>query len=378
MSSLEVVDGPAAGLRLELSGTPLTLGRDELGGDPELSRQHLRLSVLGDGRVLAEDLGSTNGTFVNGRRIPAPTLLEPGDELKAGTSSLRLASAHPAPSIAPPEVPERHLALRVVAGWAPGAFIPIGGEPVTVGRRAAGAAALGEDADIGGEHARLSPTKDGRVLLEDLGSPAGTRLRGERIPAPTIIGAGDQLQIGGSTLELIETAGQMHEPSTEASRVLGGVREVPQGLFARIAARAPVTREEVVQVLLFALGWGIALNMLIRTFVIDVLDVPEDLRSIHVVQLLIATVIPITANSAGFYKAFHRPDDLSFKRYLVPTFGVPTLITVLDLVRLNHHGGLDILVTVLVTVLPVALVATLMLRLRERAARERVGSLRAG
>ena len=46
-----------------------------------LSRKHARLSA-GDGAVLVEDLGSTNGTFVNDNKVDAPTLAKNGDIIK--------------------------------------------------------------------------------------------------------------------------------------------------------------------------------------------------------------------------------------------------------------------------------------------------------
>jgi predicted component of type VI protein secretion system len=59
-----------------------SLGRDVANdiviGDPEVSRQHSRLTRTPGGFVL-EDLGSTNGTFVNGERLTAPRVLKPGD-----------------------------------------------------------------------------------------------------------------------------------------------------------------------------------------------------------------------------------------------------------------------------------------------------------
>ena len=91
---LRVVDGPSAGLELLVDGE-LTIGRTEagpgnLGNDPEISRQHARLRRLDSGEILVEDLGSTNGTFVNGARIDAPSVLGPGDTIKLGQTTLQL------------------------------------------------------------------------------------------------------------------------------------------------------------------------------------------------------------------------------------------------------------------------------------------------
>ena len=101
---LHVVDGPAAGTRL-LVGVELVLGRGTegpggLGGDPELSRRHARLTCR-SGRLLIEDLGSTNGTRVNGRRIDGPTPLSAGDRVELGTTRIEVRDPAPAPSREP-------------------------------------------------------------------------------------------------------------------------------------------------------------------------------------------------------------------------------------------------------------------------------------
>lgn len=50
----------------------------------EISRQHTRLRIIAQ-QVVVEDLGSTNGTFINGKRISGSRTLEPGDELSIDT-----------------------------------------------------------------------------------------------------------------------------------------------------------------------------------------------------------------------------------------------------------------------------------------------------
>ena len=41
-----------------------------------------------DAAVYVEDLGSTNGTFLNGMRLSAPAVLRPGDQLQVGSTVL--------------------------------------------------------------------------------------------------------------------------------------------------------------------------------------------------------------------------------------------------------------------------------------------------
>lgn len=56
---------------------------------PSVSRRHARLTIAGNLATL-EDLGSKNGTFVNGIRISAPVALRDGDELKIGSVPMTL------------------------------------------------------------------------------------------------------------------------------------------------------------------------------------------------------------------------------------------------------------------------------------------------
>jgi hypothetical protein len=103
--SLHVSVGPAAGTAIQVAGE-LLIGRavggaGTLGNDPKLSRQHARIRQTGDGRLQLEDLGSTNGTFVNGQRVAGARVLGPGDRVQVGSTTLEVAHA-PAPAAAPP------------------------------------------------------------------------------------------------------------------------------------------------------------------------------------------------------------------------------------------------------------------------------------
>lgn len=86
-SRLIVRTGPNPGTVFDLTKEVTMLGRDVTNdiplGDAEISRQHSRLTRTPGGMVL-EDLGSTNGTFVNGDRLTSPRVLQPGDLVGLG------------------------------------------------------------------------------------------------------------------------------------------------------------------------------------------------------------------------------------------------------------------------------------------------------
>jgi hypothetical protein len=79
--------GPTPGVTFPLEGDQLTIGRDSTNGvainDAEISRKHARLMFQG-GKYVLEDLGSTNGTFVNGQRLAGPVVLKAGDVVSLG------------------------------------------------------------------------------------------------------------------------------------------------------------------------------------------------------------------------------------------------------------------------------------------------------
>lgn len=79
---------------IELAVTDVTvLGRsseaDVVLDDPYASEFHMRL-VAQDSGIMLHDLGSTNGTYVNGRRVTAPTQLRRGDTIQVGKTVMEV------------------------------------------------------------------------------------------------------------------------------------------------------------------------------------------------------------------------------------------------------------------------------------------------
>jgi DNA-binding NtrC family response regulator/pSer/pThr/pTyr-binding forkhead associated (FHA) protein len=90
MTALLLLTGPQAGRRHELTGEVI-IGRSPSCTialeDAKVSRRHVRL-VLEDGEARAMDLGSRNGTLVNGEKLEGEVVLLPGDRLQVGDSTV--------------------------------------------------------------------------------------------------------------------------------------------------------------------------------------------------------------------------------------------------------------------------------------------------
>ncbi|HBW38437.1 FhaA domain-containing protein [Desulfosporosinus sp. BICA1-9] len=88
---LEIIEGPDIGQKFPLQEADLYIGRhgqcDLVLHDPEVSRRHLKIASGGENGWWLDDLGSTNGSFVNGQRITHHTTA-PGDRIKIGQSVL--------------------------------------------------------------------------------------------------------------------------------------------------------------------------------------------------------------------------------------------------------------------------------------------------
>src|SRR3954464_12322692 len=101
---LTITSGADAGKTVEVQGNEFTIGReagaDLVLADGKASRRHAALRVLPDGRATLYDLGSSNGTLVDGRRIQS-TLLQGGEQIQIGDTVLVADGAAPAQAGAP-------------------------------------------------------------------------------------------------------------------------------------------------------------------------------------------------------------------------------------------------------------------------------------
>lgn len=120
-AQLHVVAGPDAGGVHLLHGGQIRIGRsadaDVPLDDPDVSRLHCAVTVSEDGRVSVADLGSTNGTSLDGTEVhDRPVRLKPGALLRLGESTLRLASGARTPTLITAPDGEGHLRVARAAG----------------------------------------------------------------------------------------------------------------------------------------------------------------------------------------------------------------------------------------------------------------------
>ncbi|MEU2061621.1 FHA domain-containing protein, partial [Streptomyces sp. NPDC013455] len=117
---LHVVAGPDAGGVHLLHGGRITVGRsadaDVPLDDPDVSRLHCAVTVAADGRVSVTDLGSTNGTTLDGVRVTGqPVRFPAGGLLRIGESALRVTPSG-GPGTRVRTVPDGEGCVRVAAG----------------------------------------------------------------------------------------------------------------------------------------------------------------------------------------------------------------------------------------------------------------------
>lgn len=259
--------------------------------------------------------------------------------------------------------------LQVVSGPASGKRFALDENALEIGRGTGGDGTLGGDPHLSRQHARISAFKDGRLLVEDLGSSNGTFVNGGQIAGATVLRPGDTVKVGDSELRVVAPASV-------------GVHEVPNDLMSVILARAPVELDWVIKAGLTAFPIVVAINFVLRSFAVEYFGVRHDLPTMRPYVLLIISFMPTAGNVLGFYKNFNRSAHQSVAHYLVPTLMIScTLATVEVLLLPANAKAIEYVVTVAVAVVAPTVVVPTMLGLRVRArltAEREVAALRAG
>lgn len=261
VQELPPIDLPALPTLQDLQGNTYTLrpgvntvGRvnaDVLLTDPSVSRSHARI-VAENGTVTVEDVGSTNGTFVNGQKLApnTPMPLADGAEVTFGGLKLTLrmptlsATGHePADAVqatSAPETPSLTLTAEeqstpidvaaekeVVAYWCSGdgtMRVPLALGTYTIGRRPTNHIVIA-DPYVSGSHAILV-VESGAITIEDVGSTNGTFVDDTKLIAHVAapLSFGVKVQIGQNTFH-VEGVTQSAAPEEETSGSEGTLSE---------------------------------------------------------------------------------------------------------------------------------------------------------
>lgn len=88
----QIIEGPDAGKKFKFKKSHVTIGRSDADLvllDLDVSRAHAMIEVLGKSAIYVRDLGSTNGTFLNEKKIQSEKL-KSGDEVTVGNTKIRI------------------------------------------------------------------------------------------------------------------------------------------------------------------------------------------------------------------------------------------------------------------------------------------------
>ncbi|MBC8138954.1 MAG: DUF3662 domain-containing protein [Fibrella sp.] len=189
--------------RVTTIGRSRQTGNDIVLNDGQISKKHGRIAWEG-GAFVYYDENSTNGSRLNDSPV-APNVAHPldfGDVIRLGESTLTLrpansgsVAAQPAQPIPPPRLPiGANKGVSLVS--ATGEVQRLASE-MSVGRSVTADLAM-TGANISDKHARLKISDAGKLTVEDLNTPGGTLVNGERIPPlyPVTLRDGDSVVFG--------------------------------------------------------------------------------------------------------------------------------------------------------------------------------------
>jgi pSer/pThr/pTyr-binding forkhead associated (FHA) protein len=195
---------------LLVEGSTATIGRSSNNDiqipEHHVSRQHAVVSYR-DGIFMINDLGSSNGTFVNDNRVTEPYPLFAGDEIRLFVPLLRFLAADgdeiPEPEGLTIPATTDQCVLLVTNGPQEGQSIPLLVDSVTIGRATVTATweVLLQDPSVSRPHARLE-RRGTQWFLVDLGSSNGTRVNSTIVVTQDAYALrdGDTIELGGSVL----------------------------------------------------------------------------------------------------------------------------------------------------------------------------------
>jgi len=221
---------------------PVTIGRDPQNDvvldDQSVSRHHAQLDQV-EGVLHITDLGSLNGTQVNGRAIE-PRASHPfndGDSASIGCFTLTLFLAAEEVRIEKVVVePPQEEKLRIPDLQ--------GRSSLTIGRGPENDVVISHPM-VSWKHARIARTgPDGQHTIEDLNSTNGTFVNGERVVRPSVLHRGDTIYVGSykiiyvpETLEAVDESGNLRLDAVSLSKSVGKGKSLLKDITLAIQPR---------------------------------------------------------------------------------------------------------------------------------------------
>jgi ABC transport system ATP-binding/permease protein len=241
-----------SGRRVPVGSTGVTIGRGE-SADLQIAKERVSRSHAvvrpEDGGFVVQDLGSRNGTFLNGERLSdGPRPLQSGDTIVIGDEPLRFIGGQ-----------ETRMASRQlpIVGTQ---VVTFDGERLTIGRDASNDVVLSHP-NVSRFHAQ-AVMRDGTVELSDLGSRNGTRLDGEFVETASLepgseIGIGPfRLVFDGDTFVARDDEGALRMDAREltidvkAKRILDGASlSIEPGEFVAIIGESGAGKSTLIKAL---------------------------------------------------------------------------------------------------------------------------------
>ncbi len=229
---VEFTEGSEKGRRIPLVFERTVIGRksaDILVHDIKVSSSHMAIDYR-FGQFELADLGSSNGTYLNGKRI-TEELVKPGEEVRIGDSAFRITinqsraavllveqakkitqkggglseliqrefiddtvnPASPTKVVRPPRQTTRVIVLEVTSGPSRGKRTAFRKEKILIGR--ANADLVIQDADVSRRHAVLELSEGNQVVLRDLASANGTFVNDRKISNCVLVDQ-DRIEVG--------------------------------------------------------------------------------------------------------------------------------------------------------------------------------------
>jgi pSer/pThr/pTyr-binding forkhead associated (FHA) protein len=184
--------------------------------DPSISRRHCRLDFEATGDVTVHDLGSGNGTRINGRQLSKGTL-RAGDRISLGSVEFRLELNSTADARG--ALPVRNgagawlLAATDEQGNVTRFLVDVASKGTwVIGRASEEADLVIPSPTVSAKHAVLRSSSDGQLQIHDLGSSNGTIVNGRRIGREwTAIKPSGELWLGGCEIKVSRTNSQLSQ-----------------------------------------------------------------------------------------------------------------------------------------------------------------------